>query len=187
MAPEGRVNCPCSQRDCVFNSESLASQLCHPPGLGVGDPPNIPPTSWPASPSPISPAAQRDPVHAHTSPCSPAQNLPWLPSAQDTQLQGPTWLGPSFKIEPLPLSRTQPCPSRQDELERLSLPCACTVSPARGALSPAEPGRLRIRTCFLDLVTPRLQPWSPWDQGSHPALLSPSPCPAVCRERPLEV
>lgn len=29
----------------------------------------------------------------------------------------------------------------------------------------------------------RLQPWSPWDQGSHPALLSSSPCPAVRAER----
>lgn len=34
-------------------------------------------------------------------------------SAQETQQQGPAWLGPSFKTEPLPLPKTQPLPSLQ--------------------------------------------------------------------------
>lgn len=118
MAQRGKVTV-CGHREVGTETQgSLASQLWHLLGLGAGGPPTSPRSPCPPAPCSAGPSLtlskqlhgqHRGTLFTHTpKPILPlAQNLPWLPSAQESRLQGPAWLSPSFKIGPLPLPVTQ--------------------------------------------------------------------------------
>ena len=150
-----------------------ASQLWHLLGRGVGGPPNIPPIFWPFLPCPSNFTCSREGScsHTHLTPFSSCSELAMVPQCPRDPAAGSCVAGPQLQNRALPVSVTQPCRSRQYEQEKLPLPWARTVPPARCALPLLSlDSYVFAPKCFLDWATslqhaPRLQPLSPWDHA----------------------